>query len=118
MLLQAMTGNIACAGGCQTGACLPTPGRVPAPRADFGRDPGDYRVPVLFNNNCLTEVLACQKDYWEGRMDESEFRHRIGSPPTHPPPPHAPRLAYERRPAAERPDDHIREQLRQQPLER
>ena len=105
MLLQAMTGNIACAGGCQTGACLPTPGRVPAPRADFGRDPGDYRVPVLFNNNCLTEVLACQKDYWEGRMDESDV-----------PPPH--RLAYERRPAAERPDDHIREQLRQQPLER
>ena len=80
MLLQAMTGNIACAGGCQTGACLPTPGRVPAPRADWHRDPGDYKVPVLFNNNCLTEILACQKDYWEGRMSESEFRHRIGSP--------------------------------------
>ena len=80
MLLQAMTGNIACAGGCETGACLPTPGRVPAPRADWHRDPGDYKPAVLFNNNCLTEILACQKDYWEGRMSESEFRHRIGSP--------------------------------------
>ena len=95
MLLQAMTGNIACAGGCQTGACLPTPGRVPAPRADFGRDPGDYRVPVLFNNNCLTEVLACQKDYWEGRMDESEFRHRIGSPTNDAPLPNVQMIIFE-----------------------
>src|SRR5699024_7863501 len=31
MLLQAMTGNIACPGGCETGACLPTPGRIPTP---------------------------------------------------------------------------------------
>ncbi len=95
MLLQAMTGNIACAGGCQTGACLPTPGRVPAPRADFGRDPGDYQVPVLFNNNCLTEILACQKDYWEGRMSESEFRHRIGSPTNDSPLPNVQMIIFE-----------------------
>ena len=105
MLLQAMTGNIACPGGCETGACLPTPGRIPTPFADFQRDRGSYQVPVLFNNNCLTEILACQKDYWEGRMSESEFRHRIGAPTND-------------SPAAEHPDDHLREQLRQQPLER
>ena len=58
MLLQAMTGNIACHGGCESGACLPTPGRVPAPRADWQRDPGDYQVPVLFN--CLGREKAEQ----------------------------------------------------------
>lgn len=31
MILQAMTGNIACHGGCESGACLPTPGRIPTP---------------------------------------------------------------------------------------
>ena len=70
-----MTGNIACAGGCQTGACLPTPGRVPAPRADWHRDPGDYKVPVLFNNNCLTEILACQ----EGLLGRPHERVRVPS---------------------------------------
>ena len=95
MLLQAMTGNVACAGGCESGACLPTPGRVPAPRADFGRNPGDYTVPVLFNNNCLTEILASQKDYWEGRMSEDEFRHRIGSPTNDSPLPNIQMIIFE-----------------------
>ena len=95
MLLQAMTGNIACAGGCQTGACLPTPARVPAPRADFHQAPPEYPVQVLFNNNCLTEILACQKDYWEGRMSESEFRHRIGSPTNDSPLPNVQMLIFE-----------------------
>ncbi len=95
MLLQAMTGNIACAGGCETGACLPTPGRVPAPRADWHRDPGDYKPAVLFNNNCLTEILACQKDYWKGRMSESEFRHRIGSPTNDSPLPNIQMIIFE-----------------------
>lgn len=80
MLLQTMTGNIACPGGCQTGSALPTPGRIQTPVADWRRAPSDYKVPQLCNNNKLTETLACQKDYWEGRMSESEFRHRIGSP--------------------------------------
>ncbi|WP_418238007.1 molybdopterin-containing oxidoreductase family protein, partial [Ellagibacter isourolithinifaciens] len=95
MLLQSMTGNIACPGGCETGACLPTPGRVPAPRADWHRDPGNYKPPVLFNNNCLTEILACQKDYWEGRMSESEFRHRIGSPTNDSPLPNIQMIIFE-----------------------
>ena len=95
MLLQAMTGNIACAGGCQTGACLPTPGRIPTPIADFGRNPGGYQAPVLFNNNCLTEILACQKDYWEGRMSESEYRHRIGSPTNESPLPNIQMIIFE-----------------------
>ena len=95
MLLQAMTGNIACPGGCETGACLPTPGRIPTPFADFQRDRGSYQVPVLFNNNCLTEILACQKDYWEGRMSESEFRHRIGAPTNDSPLPNIQMIIFE-----------------------
>ncbi len=80
MLLQSMTGNIACPGGCQTGSALPTPGRIPTPTADFRRAEAKYQVPSLINSNKLSETLACQKDYWEGRMSENEFRHRIGSP--------------------------------------
>ena len=80
MLLQAMTGNLTVPGGCQTGSALPTPGRMPTPYADFGRAPAKYKAPSLINSNKLSETLACQKDYWEGRMSESEFRHRIGSP--------------------------------------
>lgn len=95
MLLQAMTGNIACAGGCESGACLPTPGRIPTPHADFGRDLGGYQVPVLFNNNCLTEILACQKDYWEGRLSESDFRHLIGSPTNESPLPNIQMIIFE-----------------------
>lgn len=95
MLLQAMTGNIACHGGCESGACLPTPGRVPAPRADFGRNPGDYQVPVLFNNNCLTEILARQDDYWSGKISEEEFRHLIGSPTNDSPLPNIQMIIFE-----------------------
>lgn len=95
MLLQAMTGNIACPGGCESGACLPTPGRVPTPYADFGRDSSHYDTPVLFNNNCLTELLARQKDYWEGRLSESEFRHLIGSPSDDCPLPNVHMLIFE-----------------------
>lgn len=80
MLLQAMTGNIACPGGCQTGSALPTPGRIPTPMADFGRAKTDYRVPALINNNKLTETLNIQEEYWSGHMSEDEFRHRIGAP--------------------------------------
>ena len=95
MLLQAMTGNIACPGGCETGACLPTPGRVPTPFAKWDRAASDYKVPVLFNNNCLTEILAHQKDYWEGRISESEFRHMIGSPTNDAPLPNVQMIIFE-----------------------
>lgn len=95
MLLQAMTGNIACAGGCETGACLPTPGRIPTPHADFQRDMGGYTVPVLFNNNCLTEILATQKDYWEGRISEHDFRMHIGSPSDDAPLPNIQMIIFE-----------------------
>lgn len=80
MLLQALTGNIACPGGCQTGSALPTPGRIPTPMADFGRAQSDYKVPALINNNKLTETLTIQEQYWSGEMSEDEFRRRIGSP--------------------------------------
>ncbi len=95
MLLQAMTGNIACAGGCETGACLPTPGRIPTPHADFQRDMGGYTVPVLFNNNCLTEILATQKDYCEGRISEHDFRMHIGSPSDDAPLPNIQMIIFE-----------------------
>ena len=81
MLLQAMTGNIACPGGCETGACLPTPGRVPThPSPTSGATGAATRCRCCSTTDSLTEILACQKDYWEGRMSESEFRHRIGAP--------------------------------------
>lgn len=80
MLLQIMTGNFAIPGGCQTGSCLPTPPRIPAPSVDWQRAPYEYFAPVLFNNNKLSETLTCQDDFWSGKMSEQEFRSRIGSP--------------------------------------
>lgn len=80
MLLQAMTGNIACPGGCQSGAALPSAGRIPTPFADFKQAPSDYEIPILCNNNKLTETLTLQDDYWNGNLSEEEFRRRIGSP--------------------------------------
>ena len=61
--------------------CLPAHA---GPRAGAAGHPGTairatYQVPVLFNN-CLTEILARQDDYWSGKITESEFRHLIGSP--------------------------------------
>ena len=90
-----MTGNIAIAGGCQTGACLPTPGRIMTPHADWQRNPGDYKVPVLFNNNCLTEILATQKDFWDGKISEDTFRHQIGSPDDEAPLPNVQMIIFE-----------------------
>lgn len=95
MLLQTMTGNLAIPGGCQTGSALPTPGRIPTPFADFRRAPSDYTVPALINNNKLTETLACQDDYYSGKMSEEEFRHRIGSPSNDAPLPHVKMLIIE-----------------------
>ena len=95
MLLQAMTGNLCIPGGCQTGACLPTPGRITTPTADWHRDTHGYKAPVLFNNNCLTEILARQKDYWEGRLSESDFRHLIGSPTNDSPLPNIQMIIFE-----------------------
>ena len=95
MLLQSMTGNIAIAGGCQTGACLPTPGRIMTPFADWKRNPGDYKVPVLCNNNCLTEILATQKDFWDGKISEDTFRHQIGSPDDEAPLPNIQMIIFE-----------------------
>ncbi len=80
MFLQAMTGNMSCAGGCQTGSALPTPPRVPTPYADFKQAPPKYDIPVLINSNKLSETLICQQEYAEGKITEDEFRHRIGSP--------------------------------------
>lgn len=88
MLLQTMTGNLACPGGCQTGSALPTPGRIPTPTADFHQAPSDYKIPQLCNNNKLTELLHCQDLYYNGLMSEDEFRHRIGSPSDDAPLPH------------------------------
>lgn len=79
MLLQSMTGNLTIPGGCQTGSALPTPGRLPAPLADFKQAPAKYSEPPLINSNKLSELLVSQKDYWEGRMSEEEFRRRIGA---------------------------------------
>ncbi len=56
---------------------------------------GGYTVPVLFNNNCLTEILATQKDYWEGRISEHDFRMHIGSPSDDAPLPNIQMIIFE-----------------------
>jgi anaerobic dimethyl sulfoxide reductase subunit A len=81
MLLQAMTGNIAKPGGCESGCSLTTIPHLTTPMLDWGRAPADFATPVVMNNNKLTETLYCRKEYDEGRMSEDEFRERIGNPP-------------------------------------
>lgn len=81
MLLQAMTGNLSIAGGCQTGCSLVTPPRIPVPRVDWQMAPPEYKPPILFNNNKLTETIICREKFDNGEITEEEFRSRIGSPP-------------------------------------
>ena len=108
MLLQAMTGNIACHGRLRVGRLSAHAGPCRrAPRADFRPQPAAAtRCRCCSTTTASPRFSRCQDDYWNGQdQRESEFRHLIGS-------------AHQRLPAAEHPDDHLREQLRQQPLER
>ena len=65
MLLQTMTGNLACPGGCQTGSALPTPGRIPTPTADFHQAPSDYKIPSFATTtsspSCCTVRISLQR---------------------------------------------------------
>jgi anaerobic dimethyl sulfoxide reductase subunit A len=81
MLLQAMTGNIAIPGGCESGCSLVTIPHVTTPFLDWGRAPADFATPVVMNNNKLTETLYSRRLYDEGTLTEEEFRQLIGSPP-------------------------------------
>lgn len=80
MLLQAMTGNIARPGGCETGCCLVTMPHVIPPSVDWGRAPADFFPPVVCNNNKITEAIYCRPLYDAGEMPELEYRRRIGAP--------------------------------------
>lgn len=81
MLLQAMTGNIAKPGGCESGCCLCTLPHVNPPAVDWGRAPADFFPPVVCNNNKITEAIYCRPLYDAGEMTEAEYRSRIGNPP-------------------------------------
>ena len=84
MLLQAMTGNIARPGGCETGCCLVTLPHVVPPSLDWGRAPVEYMPPIVCNNNKITEAIYCRPLYDSGEMPEEEYRRRIGCPPGSP----------------------------------
>ena len=79
-------------------------GPCPGPLADFGRNPGDYQVPGVQQQLPHRDPGAPERLL--GRPHE---RERV--PPSH-------RQPHQRRAAAEHSDDHLREQLRQQPLQR
>ena len=99
MLLQAMTGNIACHGGCESGACLPTrAARRLAARS--GR---------LSGAGAVQQQLPHRDSRAPGRLLVGQD-HGVGVPSPH-------RQPHQRLPAAQHSDDHLREQLRQQPLE-
>ena len=63
-----LTGNIACHGGCETGACLPTPGRARAAGRLRHRDPATTRCRCCSTTAPDGDPVR-QKDYWSGRMD-------------------------------------------------
>ena len=87
MLLQAMTGNMSIAGGCEGGgANLVTQPRLFPPIPDTGQIKGDVVNPITNNNNKVTEVMHCQKLYLAGEITEDEFRRRIGCPADSPAP--------------------------------
>ncbi len=81
MLLQAMTGNIARPGGCESGCCLVTLPHVIPPAPNWGRAPAEFFPKSVCNNNKITEAIYCRPLYDAGEMPEEEYRRRIGSPP-------------------------------------
>jgi anaerobic dimethyl sulfoxide reductase subunit A len=84
MLLQAMTGNLSIAGGCQTGCTLVTPTRMPIPTGDFQKAPSEYAAPVCLNNNKMAEAVLLREEYDRGEITETDFRRAIGCPPESP----------------------------------
>ena len=84
MILQSMTGNLTIPGGCESGATLVTPPRMPMPFADFQRAPMEYFAPVCFQNNKTAEVVLMREKYDNGEVTEQEFRASIGCPPDRP----------------------------------
>lgn len=81
MCLQAMTGNIARPGGCESGCSLVTMPHVFPPAPNWGRAPAEYFPKPVCNNNKITEAIYCRPLYDAGEMPEEEYRRRIGSPP-------------------------------------
>ncbi len=86
MLLQAMTGNLDVAGGCETGICIWTPERMPVPEPDFGEKEGEYEAPVCLNHNKMSEAILLHKAFEDGEITEREYRMLIGCPPDSPTP--------------------------------
>ena len=86
MLLQAMTGNLDVAGGCETGICIWTPERMPVPEPDFGDAPAEYEAPICLNHNKMSDAILMNKQMEAGEITEAEYRAAIGCPPESPTP--------------------------------
>ncbi len=84
MLLQAMTGNLSIAGGCETGCTLVTPPRIPLPEIDWGRAEPEYEAPICYNIQKIAEAIVQRPRFDNGEISEEEYRMLIGSPPGSP----------------------------------
>ncbi len=81
MLLQAMTGNLSIAGGCETGCSLVTPARMPFPEVDWRQAEAEYEPPVCYNIQKIAEAIISRPRYDAGEISEEAYRRLIGSPP-------------------------------------
>lgn len=86
MLLQCMTGNLMCAGGCETGICIWTPERMPVPEPEFGNAPAEYVAPICLNHNKMADAILMHQLLESGEMTEADYRAHIGCPPDSPTP--------------------------------
>ena len=89
ILLQAITGNLAIPGGCQTGSCLVTAGHMPsAPDgfAEFQKAPPEHFPKPVMVLNKLAEAVLLRDDLESGKITEQDYRHAIGCPDGSPTP--------------------------------
>lgn len=84
MLLQAMTGNLSIAGGCETGCTLVTPPRIPLPEINWGRAEAEYDAPICYNIQKIAEAIVQRPRFDSGEITEEDYRMLIGSPPGSP----------------------------------
>ncbi|MCU0581089.1 MAG: molybdopterin-dependent oxidoreductase [Syntrophales bacterium] len=83
ILLQAMTGNIARPGGCESGSVLVTPTHFPSlpdVNAEFNRANREFTPHVCMVNNKLAEAVTLRPKYDAGEITEAEYRAAIGCP--------------------------------------
>ncbi len=82
MILQALTGNVASPGGCQTGSALATPGHLPSMpnvNAEFQKAAPDFFPPLVMANNKMAEAILLRPKMEAGEITEDEYRKAIGT---------------------------------------